>query len=60
VRSLIEPMRKIVARVHGQFLTGRAVDIVMSERLLEVETHDAQGNAMNIYVPYVIALLLQV
>ena len=45
-------MRKIVARVHGQFLTGRAVDIVMGERLLEVETPDAHGNMQRIYVPY--------
>ena len=49
---MIEPLRKIVARVHGQFLTGRAIDIVMSERLLEVETPDAHGNMQRIYVPY--------
>ncbi|KZV59119.1 nucleotide-binding domain-containing protein [Peniophora sp. CONT] len=52
IRSLIEPLRKIVARVHGQFLTGRAVDIVMHERLLEIETPDAHGNMQHIYVPY--------
>ncbi|KAI0031723.1 nucleotide-binding domain-containing protein [Vararia minispora EC-137] len=52
VRSLIEPIRKIVARVHGQFLTARAIDIVMSERLLEIETHDGNGHPVQLYIPY--------
>ncbi|KAI0312376.1 nucleotide-binding domain-containing protein, partial [Amylostereum chailletii] len=52
IRSLIEPIRKIIARVHGQLITARAVDLVMSERLLEVETVDAHGEKHNLYVPY--------
>ncbi|KAJ7438507.1 hypothetical protein FB451DRAFT_1448156 [Mycena latifolia] len=35
VRSLIEPIRKIIARLRGHFVQGKAVDLVMSERLLE-------------------------
>ena len=53
VRSLIEPIRKIVARVRGHFVLGKAVDLVMSERLLEVETLSADGGKNNIYIPFV-------
>lgn len=51
VRSLIESLRKIVARLHGQLIHGRAVDLVMSDRLLEVETVSVDGETRNIYVP---------
>ncbi len=51
VRSLVESLRKIIARLHGQLIHGRAVDIVMSERLLEVETMSATGEHRNIYLP---------
>lgn len=53
VRSLIEPIRKIIARLRGHFVQGKAVDLVMSERLLEVETTGADGKKSNIYIPYV-------
>lgn len=46
-RSLVESLRKIISRVHGHYVQGRAVDLVMgsdlppsqggAERLLEVE-----------------------
>ncbi|KAH9079607.1 mitochondrial NADH dehydrogenase [Lactarius deliciosus] len=52
VRSLIESLRKVIARLHGQLINGRAVDIVMSDRLLEVETVCATGEHRNIYLPY--------
>ncbi|PPQ74811.1 hypothetical protein CVT24_003681 [Panaeolus cyanescens] len=52
IRSLIEPIRKILARLHGHFVQGKAVDIVMSERLLEVETITATGAKANLYIPY--------
>ncbi|KAI6127760.1 nucleotide-binding domain-containing protein [Pisolithus croceorrhizus] len=51
-RSLIEPLRKIIARLHGQMIYGKAMDLVMSERLLEVEVLDASGHPQRIYVPY--------
>ena len=47
-RSLVEPIRKIIARVQGHFLQAKAVDIDMSERLLEVS---APGTGENFYVP---------
>ncbi|KAJ6624528.1 hypothetical protein B0H10DRAFT_725699 [Mycena sp. CBHHK59/15] len=52
VRSLIEPIRKIIARLRGHFIQGKAVDLVMSERLLEVETTCSDGKKTNFYVPY--------
>ncbi|KAH9981106.1 pyridine nucleotide-disulfide oxidoreductase-domain-containing protein [Lactifluus volemus] len=52
VRSLVESLRKIIARLHGQLINGRAIDLVMSDRLLEVETVAVDGEKRNIYVPY--------
>ncbi|GAA6040145.1 hypothetical protein JCM8097_002052 [Rhodosporidiobolus ruineniae] len=49
VRSLVEPLRKIVARVAGHYLHGRAVDVDFSERLLEVA---CPGDEENFYLPY--------
>ena len=51
VRSLIEPIRKIIARLRGQMICGKATDLVMSQRLLEVETVGPDGNVHRIYVP---------
>ena len=52
VRTLVEPLRKIVARVRGHYLMGTAVDLDMSERLLEVEVPSDQGEGtMRAYVP---------
>ena len=51
IRSLIEPLRKIVARVHGHYICGKAVDLVMNEQLVEVELKDTDGGMRNIYVP---------
>lgn len=53
VRSLIEPLRKIVARLRGHYVCGKAIDLVMGERLLEVETIGTDGIKRNIYIPYV-------
>ncbi|KAF9246409.1 nucleotide-binding domain-containing protein [Melanogaster broomeanus] len=52
VRSLIEPVRKIIARLRGQLICGKATDLVMSERLLEVETLASDGRPQRIYLPY--------
>ncbi|KAL1405793.1 hypothetical protein Q8F55_007469 [Vanrija albida] len=51
VRSLVEPLRKIVARVHGHYVCGEAVDVDMSERLLEVEL-PGDGGPIRAYLPY--------
>lgn len=52
VRSLVEPIRKVIARLRGHFISGKAVDLVMGERLLEVETISSNGEKKHIYVPY--------
>jgi NADH dehydrogenase len=54
VRSLIEPIRKILARLRGHFVQAKAVDLVTSERLLEIESIAPDGTKCNIYLPYVI------
>ncbi|RSH82305.1 hypothetical protein EHS25_006015 [Saitozyma podzolica] len=53
VRSLVEPLRKLIARVRGHFLMGSAMDLDMAERLVEVEVPSDQGEGtMRCYVPY--------
>ncbi|KAM0750316.1 nucleotide-binding domain-containing protein, partial [Meredithblackwellia eburnea MCA 4105] len=49
VRSLVEPLRKIIARVSGHFIQAKAVDIDMSQRLLEVSS---PTSSENFYIPY--------
>ena len=52
LRSLVEPIRRIVQRVRGHFLRAAAVDVVLSERLLEVAQVDAAGEERHFYLPY--------
>lgn len=52
LRSLVEPVRRIVQRVNGHFLKGEAVDVEFSEKLVEVTQVDANGQKQNFYVPY--------
>lgn len=49
LRSLVEPLRKIIARVSGHYLQAKAVDVDFSERLLEVQ--GAEGTE-SFYLPY--------
>lgn len=52
IRSLIEPLRKVIARLHGHFVNGRAIDLAMSDRLVEVETIGTNGEKSHVYLPY--------
>lgn len=52
LRSLVEPIRGIVQRVKGHFLRAEAVDVELSERLLEVSQTDANGEKRHFYLPY--------
>jgi NADH dehydrogenase len=52
LRSLVEPIRKIINRVHGHFLKAMAVDVAFSDKLVEVEAADASGKTVSFYVPY--------
>ncbi|KAF3767531.1 hypothetical protein M406DRAFT_40746 [Cryphonectria parasitica EP155] len=52
LRSLVEPIRRILSRVKGHFIRGKAEDVCFSERLVEVSQTDASGKETSFYVPY--------
>ena len=52
LRSLVEPVRRIVQRVRGHFLKGEAVDVDFSEKLVAISRTDTDGKPRNFYVPY--------
>ena len=52
LRSLVEPVRKIVNKLRGHFLRAEAIDIEFPHRLLEVAQTDAQGEKQHFYLPY--------
>ncbi|SMQ53783.1 unnamed protein product [Zymoseptoria tritici ST99CH_3D7] len=52
LRSLVEPIRKIVKRVKGHFLKSSAIDVEFSEKLIELESVDPDGNKQRYYLPY--------
>lgn len=52
LRSLVEPVRRIIERVHGHFLKAEATDVDFSQKLVEVSQVDHDGNKKNFYLPY--------
>lgn len=52
LRSLVEPIRRVIRRVHGHFLKGKAVDVDFAEKLVEVSQVDANGKEQRFYLPY--------
>lgn len=52
LRSLVEPVRRIIDRVNGHFLKASATDVEFSEKLVEVSQVDQDGNKKNFYLPY--------
>lgn len=52
IKSLAEPIRRILSRVKGHFIRGNAEDVCFSERLVEVSQVDSTGNKSSFYVPY--------
>ncbi|OJK00762.1 hypothetical protein ASPACDRAFT_77668 [Aspergillus aculeatus ATCC 16872] len=52
LRSLVEPVRRIVQRINGHFLKGQAEDVEFSEKLVEVSQVDASGKEQRFYLPY--------
>ncbi|OIW32066.1 hypothetical protein CONLIGDRAFT_251268 [Coniochaeta ligniaria NRRL 30616] len=52
LKSLVEPIRRVVARVKGHFIRAQAEDVDFSARLVEVSQKDARGNDVRFYVPY--------
>ncbi|KAK9480233.1 pyridine nucleotide-disulfide oxidoreductase-domain-containing protein [Lipomyces japonicus] len=51
-RSLIEPIRRIVASIRGHYLDATADKIELNERLVEVSQTNADGEIRRFYVPY--------
>lgn len=52
LRSLVEPVRRIIERVHGHFLKAEATDVDFSQKLVEVSQVDQDGNKKDFYLPY--------
>lgn len=52
LKSLIEPIRRILTRVKGHFIRGSSEDVDFSNRLVEVSQVDQQGKETRFYVPY--------
>ncbi|KAJ9148900.1 NADH dehydrogenase [Pleurostoma richardsiae] len=52
MKSLVEPIRRILTRVKGHFLRAKAEDVDFSARLVEVSQTDASGKEVRFYVPY--------
>ncbi|KAF2396526.1 hypothetical protein EJ06DRAFT_533785 [Trichodelitschia bisporula] len=52
LRSLVEPIRPIVARVDGHFLKAMAQDIEFSEKLVECTAVGPNGENQSFYLPY--------
>ncbi|KAL2121621.1 hypothetical protein VTJ04DRAFT_5648 [Mycothermus thermophilus] len=52
LRSLVEPIRRIVHDAGGHFLRARAEDIDFSTRLVEVSQLDSHGQEQRFYMPY--------
>lgn len=52
LRSLVEPVRRIIERVHGHFLKAEATDVDFSQKLVEVSQIDPEGNKKEFYLPY--------
>ncbi|KAL2800050.1 hypothetical protein BJX66DRAFT_212515 [Aspergillus keveii] len=52
LRSLVEPVRRIVQRVNGHFIKGEAVDVEFSEKLVEITQVDSKGEKQQFYLPY--------
>lgn len=52
LRSLAEPIRRIVSRVRGHFLKAEALDVDFASRLVEIAQEDADGNLVRFYLPY--------
>ncbi|KAI9827213.1 MAG: hypothetical protein M1832_005351 [Thelocarpon impressellum] len=52
LRSLVEPIRRIMARLNGHFFKASAESIEFSEKLVEISHVDANCQKRNFYLPY--------
>lgn len=52
LRSLVEPVRRIIQRVNGHFFQAKAEDVDFSEKLVEVSQVNGNGEEQRFYLPY--------
>jgi NADH dehydrogenase len=52
MKSLVEPIRRILSRVKGHFIRAKAEDVDFSGRLVELSQVDSQGKTVRFYIPY--------
>ncbi|KAL1898981.1 hypothetical protein Cpir12675_001641 [Ceratocystis pirilliformis] len=52
VRSLVESIRRILARIHGHYLCAKAEDVELADKLVEVSQQGTDGKEVRFYVPY--------
>ncbi|KAI2619198.1 pyridine nucleotide-disulfide oxidoreductase-domain-containing protein [Hypoxylon sp. NC1633] len=52
MRSLVEPIRRVLTRVGGHYLRANAEDVEFSYKLVEVSQIDSRGEEVRFYVPY--------
>lgn len=52
LRSLVEPVRRIITRVKGHFLKAEAEDVEFSHKLVEVSALGPNGEKQHFYLPY--------
>ncbi|KAK8143455.1 hypothetical protein G3M48_007241 [Beauveria asiatica] len=51
-RSLVEPIRRMLSRIHGHFIRASAENVCFNEKLVEVSQTDLDGKEIRFYVPY--------
>lgn len=52
LRSLVEPIRRIISRLKGHFLKAEAEGIEFAQKLVEVSQEGANGEKRHFYLPY--------
>ncbi|KAH7376613.1 external NADH-ubiquinone oxidoreductase [Plectosphaerella cucumerina] len=52
LRSLVEPIRRVISRINGHFIRASAEDVEFSHKLVEVSQKDKDGKEVRFYVPY--------
>lgn len=52
LRSLVEPIRRIVGRVRGHFIRASAEEVDFTSKLVEISQKDATGKDQRFYLPY--------
>lgn len=52
LRSLVEPVRRILTRIKGHFIKAMAEDVDFSEKLVECSSTGPNGEKQSFYLPY--------